>query len=339
MSITISQIAKEAGVSVAAVSKALNGKKDISPATSKRIQELAAKMGYSVNLAAQSLVLKKTMTIGIVLPFPELITGMKRIQGIQNSCDEKGYLTTCTFHHGDPDEEIQRLSYLRGRVDGIIITPTGHSEQLKNIIKSLAVPVIFMSETVLGVDVDYVGDDDESGGYLAVSHLLKGNNKNFAYFGNNPNISSDRSVLIGAHKASDEYGYDSDANIELWGNISQKATEANLDKLLNQRADISNIFCFSDMTALWVIQKLVALGKKIPDEFSVVGYDNILFSTMAKIPLTSISQPNLEIGIQAATLLFERIKEKEQSKKIKKNQVSKKIIFNPKLVIRESSRS
>jgi LacI family transcriptional regulator, galactose operon repressor len=331
MTITISKIAKEAGVSTSAVSKALNGKKDISPATSEHIKAIALRMGYSANFAAKALVSKKTMTVGIVIPFPELTTGMERIQGIQDRCDQEGYLTTCAFHNGNPDDESRRLNYLKGRVDGIIITPLGGNGKLRDIIRDLAVPVVFMSEAVQGINIDFVSDDDEEGGYLAASHLLQEGHKSFAYSGNSSNIHSDQCVMRGIRRACEENKCNFDDIMVSWGNASKEKAITNIKLMLHERPDISGVFCFSDMAALWAMEELLTRGKNIPEDFAIVGYDDIKFASMAKIPLTSVSQPSLEIGTHAASLVLERIKEKKKSK------TPKKIIFNPKLIVRQSS--
>jgi len=331
MNVTICEIAKAAGVSPAAVSKALNGKKDISPATRDRILSLASEMGYSANLAAKALVSKKTMTIGVVIPFPDLATGMERVRGIQNRCDQDGYLTTCTFHNGNPDDENRRLNYLKGRVDGIIITPSGNNKKLSDTIRNLSVPVVFMSETVSGIDVDFVADDDEEGGRLAASHLLQEGHKNFAYMGNSQSIYSDQCIVRGLRRACEEHKRRFSDIAIFWDNVSRERTSANLEVLLEKRPDISSIFCFSDMAAIWAMESLMQKGKKIPADFAIVGYDDIKLASMVQVPLTSVAQPNLEIGNQSASLLLERITEKKKSK------MSKKIIFPPKLTVRRSS--
>jgi len=332
MAVTITQIAKRIGVSPGAVSKALNNKKDISPAMRKRIQQTASQMGYSVNIAARALVSKRTMTVGVVIPFPELETGMSRLQGIQNKCDEKGYLTACTFHNGNADDENKRLNYLKGRVDGIIMTPSGNNSELSDLIEGLSVPVIFMSETVPEIDIDFVSDDDEEGGYLAALHLLNEKQTNFAYFANNANIYSDQCIIRGIQRACEKQKLNFN-DIEIyWENASKEKAESNIRQLIENRPDISGIFCFSDVSALWVMEKIIAMGKSIPDDFRIVGYDDIKFSTMAKVSLTSVSQPSMEIGFQAATLLLERIAEKKKSK------MPRKIIFAPKLIKRQSSK-
>lgn len=331
MTITICGIAQAAGVSTAAVSKALNGKKDISPETRDRILELASQMGYSANLAAKALVSKKTMTIGIVIPFPDLATGMERVKGIQDRCDLDGYLTTCTFHNGNSADENRRLNYLKGRVDGIIITPSGNNNQLKDLIQRMAIPIVFMSETNSELEVDFVADDDEEGAALAARHLLQGERKSFAYFGNNQCIYSDRCIIKGLRKACEEHNCNVSDVTMLWDNISPEKTIANLDILLKNRPDISSIFCFSDMTAIWIMESLLARGRKIPDDFAIIGYDDIKLASMVQVPLTSIAQPNFEIGSQAAALLLERITEK------KKFKIPRKIIFPPRLIVRKST--
>lgn len=261
MTVTISKIAKEAGVSAGAVSKALNDKKDISPETKKHIQAIASSMGYSANLTAKALVSRKTMAVGVVIPYPELTTGMERIQGIQEQCNQEGYLTACTYHDGRPENEARQLNYLKGRVDGIIITPSGGGKELHDgLIRHLGVPVVFMSEAVPGIDVDFVSDDDEEGSRIAASHLLQEGVRNFAYLGNCSAIYSDQCAVRGIKRACEEHKCNFDDIAVLWDNTSKEKVAVNLENLIKERPDISGIFCFSDMAALWSMEYLIDKG-------------------------------------------------------------------------------
>ena len=331
MTVTIGEIAAKAGVSAAAVSKALNGKRDISAATRERVRRIAERMGYAANPAARALVSGRTMTVGLVIPFPELAAGMERVQGVQERCDQDGYLATCAFHGGAPDEQARRLSYLKGRVDGVIVTPVGNGDGFRDAAKELSVPVVFMSETLPGVEMDFVADDDEEGGCLAAAHLIDGGHRHFAYFGNAAAIHSDQRILRGARRACEERGIDFEAVPRIWGNSSRERTAANWGRIAAKRPDVSAVFCFSDMAALWVMEAALNQGRKVPDDLAVVGYDDIQFAAMAKIPLTSVAQPNAEIGRQAVSLLLERIAAGSGST------APRKIVFSPKLVIRQSS--
>jgi LacI family transcriptional regulator, galactose operon repressor len=331
--ITVSDIAKRAGVSKGAVSKALNDKPDISQAMKRKIKKLAAEMGYSVNIAAKALSTRKTGTIGIVVAFPQIPTVAERIVGIQELASEHGYLPMVTFHNGNLTDEVNHLEKLRNRIDGLIITPINQGTQLEEALKALKVPVVFMNETIPGFDADFVGEDDEMGGGLGATHLLEAAGSNIIYLGNQANYYSDTAILRGIRRAFEEKSMDYNCFSAYWGNYSQANTKKNIVALINDKPDTRGIFAFSDMTALWALDVLNQKGISVPGEIKLVGYDNIEFAAMARIPLSSISQPNREIGHTAASILIERL-QKNTSGQF----VPKKIVFPPALEIRESSR-
>lgn len=328
---TITDIAKAAGVSRAAVSKALNDKADIAPATRERIKRLAGKMGYSFNFAARALSSRKTMTIGVVAGYPQLSPVIDRIMGIQEECEKSGYLSTISFHTGSLEKEIAHINLLRERIDGLIITPTNPSSKLVECIENLKLPLVFMSESIPECQFDVVSDDDELGGYLAYSHLLNSGRKKIAYFGNQPHIFSDQALLRGCARAAGESGIILDDSLTFWGNTEKTSIAANIEKAL-KTTSIDAVFCFCDIAALWSMEKLLELDIAIPDDIAVAGYDGTDFSAMARIPLTTITQPNIEIGRQAAATLLERITNQNST-------APKKIIFPPKLLIRDSTSS
>ncbi|MDD5598598.1 MAG: LacI family DNA-binding transcriptional regulator [Victivallaceae bacterium] len=332
MAVTVTDIARRAGVSKGAVSKALNDKHDISQAMKKKIRKLADEMGYSVNIAAKALSTQKTGTIGIVVAFPQIPTVAERIIGIQELASEYGYLPMVTFHNGTLTDEITHLQKLRNRIDGLIITPINQGGQLVEAINSLKMPVVFMNEMISASNTDFVGDDDEMGGRLAAAHLLETAGHNIAYLGNNLNYYSDSAILRGIRMAFEEKNMDYNCVSVYWGNYSQANTRKNIAALLAAKPDIKGIFTFSDMIALWALDILNEWKISVPGDIKLVGYDDIEFAKMARIPLTSISQPNREIGHTAASLLIERLQKKPAGKFI-----PKKIVFPPTLEIRESS--
>jgi LacI family transcriptional regulator len=332
MAVTVTDIAKRAGVSKGAVSKALNDKHDISQAMKKKIRKLADEMGYSVNIAAKTLSTQKTGTIGIVVAFPQIPTVAERIIGIQELASEYGYLPMVTFHNGTLTDEINHLKKLRNRIDGLIITPINQENELVEALNSMKIPVVFMNETIAGVDADFVGEDDEMGGSMAAAHLLETAGDRIAYLGNHADYYSDSAILRGIRRAFEEKGLDYNHISTYWGNYSQANTRKNVEALLADRPDTKAVLTFSDMTALWVLDVLNQKEIVVPEDIKLVGYDDIEFAQMARIPLTSISAPNREIGHTAASLLIERLQKESNSF------IPKKIVFPPTLEIRESSR-
>jgi LacI family transcriptional regulator len=300
--VTISEIAKKTGLSRAAVSKALNDKEDISLKTRKMVKKVAKEMGYSVNIAAKMLSMQKTKTIGVVVPFPQNPSVTERIKGIQDEALEASYLTSMAFHDGDPENEIKQIRLLHGRVDGIIITPVCQSADLRSSLKSCKLPLVLMSEHLSEIEADYVSVDDEEAGRIAAEHLTQKNHANIAYLGSSPGAYSDQKLLEGfkrfcnsAKKQCKIFPY--------WGCIDKNSTFKNMEAVLSS-SNITAIFAFSDHAALWAMD---FLSRNPGKSIAIIGCDDIELASMEKISLTSISQPNLEIGRQAAKMLLERL--------------------------------
>jgi LacI family transcriptional regulator len=331
MAVTVVDIAERAGVSRAAVSKALNDKSDISAGLKRKIRRIADEMGYTVNIAAKTLSTRKTSTVGVSLAFPQIPTVAERILGIQDCVLRSGYLSMISFHGGDLESEISQLRMLRGRVDGVIVTPINQDKKLADCLAELGVPVVLMNETLAGVEADYVGDDDDEGGYVGAAHLLDSTKGPLCYFGNRADCPSDNAITRGVRRALEEKGVKG-GFVSLWDNTDRERVDKNVGILLSEHPEVKGVFAFSDMTALWVMESLLNRGVAIPSRMKIMGYDNIDFASMARIPLTSISQPNRQIGAQAAALLLEKLKDSNSGLP------PRKIVFPPRLIVRDSTR-
>ena len=333
MRVTLADIAKKARVSAAAVSKALNNRSDISAATRKRIKRIAAQMGYVTNVAARTLSMNRTQTLGVVMPFPHIPTVTDRLRGIQAAALEHTYLTSVALHDGRAEDEMKQIQMLLGRVDGLIITPANQTEEIAHYLKAAHVPAVALSEPLIKLQTDFIGDDDREGGTLAARHLLKANRFPFAYLGEAPGTPSDMAILQGVEDVLSENGKHLAERMIRWGNVEKQGTWENIDALLALPQRPQAVFAFSDLTAMWALQRLEAKGLHVPNDVGLIGYDNTLFAELARVPLTSIAQPNFDIGHQAAITLLERLKQN------KRDGPFKRIIFKPKLIVRSSSRA
>ena len=172
MAVSLADIARHAGLSVAAVSKALRDKPDIALTTRKRIKELAGELNYSPNVAARMLATRKTMSIGLLVPYPQIPSVVDRIRGAEAAATKQGYTLSITFHDGSAEDELRHLETLQGRVDGLVITPSTPAPALRTRLRNLSVPYVCMSEPFPGLKHDFAGVDDAQGGRLAAEHLL-----------------------------------------------------------------------------------------------------------------------------------------------------------------------
>ncbi|MCK4307030.1 LacI family DNA-binding transcriptional regulator [candidate division WOR-3 bacterium] len=329
--ITIKDIAKKVGVSPSTVSKALCDRKDVSSTTKKRVKTVVEKLGYSPDSIARALVTKFTKTIGLVTLYIGNPTTIERIKGIQESAFHKHHILISCLNEGNIEEEIEQIETLISRrVDGIILTPVKYNEKLSKIIEKAKIPFVFMSEMLDGVDCDFAGDDDYEGGKLATEHLVTLGHKRIAYFGVSEEIYSDGEIRKGYRKILEQYEIKYDEELVTSGNLDEKALKANLTRILDFKNPPTAIFTWSDIMAIGIFKKLKKRNIKVPDDISLVGYDNMDFASVFHIPLTTISQPNYQIGSTAANLLMERIE-------IGNQLPPRKVVYKPELIIREST--
>ncbi|MCM8830013.1 MAG: LacI family transcriptional regulator [Candidatus Omnitrophica bacterium] len=329
---TIKEIAKKAGVSPGTVSKALSGRKDVSPITKRRIRKIAEELGYIPNFIARSLVTNKTHTIGLVTPYLGNPALFDRVRGVQNRCISSHYILITCLNEGEFKEEAMQIETLLSRkVDGLIITPSGESEELRSLIMKIECPVVLMSEMIEGLDYDFSGEDDYEGGKIATEYLITLGHRDIAYFGNSPDIYSDRCILKGYKDTLERYAIPYRSKHIFWGNTEKNTLEDNIEKLLSMPEPPTGIICWSDIIAIGVLNKLESMGKKVPGDISVVGYDNIEMLSLFHIPLTTIGQPNFLIGQKAVELLLERIENRETK------EPARKVIFKPELIVRNST--
>ncbi len=329
--VTIKDIARQLRVSPSTISKALSDKKDISPAMKKKVQQLAGKLDYHPNSIAQSLVTKKTRTLGLVLPYLGNPTTIERIRGIQHICHKNGYILISSLSESDIEEEKRQITALISRrVDGIILTPAENDPRFIRLIKEAGVPFVLMGELVGGVDCDFVTGDDFEGGKLATKHLVGLGHRVIAYFGSLAQTYSDQNLLSGYQNTLKKNSLKFRKELITRGNNEKETLKRNLRKVMELSAPPTAIIAWSDIMAINILSLLKTMHLKVPEDVSLVGYDNIDFLSLFHIPLTTISVPNYQMGNKAASLLLERI---EKNRKVP----FQKIVFAPKLVVRNST--
>ncbi|MBN1445915.1 MAG: LacI family DNA-binding transcriptional regulator [Candidatus Omnitrophica bacterium] len=329
---TIKDVAKKAGVSPGTVSKALLDRHDVSNSTKRRVKRVAEEMGYIPNIIARSLVTSKTNTIGLVTPYlgnPALI---ERLRGVQNACLSNKYLLITCLNEGGAEEELSQAEALIARkVDGIIITPTGNSIKLKEFISRIEIPVVLMSEMIEGTGCDFVGEDDYEGAKTGMEHLISLGHRNIAYFGSFPEIYSDGRLAKGYRDTLEKYGIPYRKELVLWGNTDRDILEKNVERVMNTVSAPTAIFAWSDIIAIDIMSKLGKMNINVPEDVSIIGYDNIDFLSLFHIPLTTVAQPNFLIGQKTVELLLECIERDGE------NEPTGKLIFRPELIVRKST--
>lgn len=307
--VTLQDIAKRTGVTVNTVSRALKNKPDISPATCKRIQQVAQEMGYVRNYAASSLRSGQTKTLGLILgamsnPYYAVVA-----DAVHEAASAFGYTLLTLTTREDPEQEMRAVeTALSRQVDGILLFPGRDANAAIQRMRETRMPYVLMSRS-LGSDMDdCVTCDEDDGGYLATRHLLEAGRRNLAFLCGSEVVYSGEHRLQGFHRACDEFDIPAE-NRHVAINLSPDAIAATLSDWRAQGVD--GLFVFCDMEAWNAISCLQSLGTQIPNDIAVVGYDNIQAKIGFPMPLCTVDPSINEMIDIALDILRKRIRREE----------------------------
>jgi len=330
MSVTIVDIANRIGVSYTTVSRALNGKKGVGEKMRKRILEEAEKLGYQPNAIARGLVSKSTFTIGLIIPditnpfFPEVA------RGVEDACREAGYNVFLCNSNWDRDQERSCLEALRqNRVDGIIINPNSMANV--EFLEKMNIPVVYLNTRIDEGMSTYIGIDNEQGSITATEHLIECGYKRIAYVGGTVRSYSNNTRLKGYLAALEKNGIDKDSELIVNSKFETESGYEACKKLLQLQNPPDAVFAANDIIALGVMQCVQEAGLRIPEDFGIVGFDDIYASALPQIMLTTIAMPKYFLGKKAFELLLDKIHSEEAG--------SAQYVIKPKLIIRRTTRA
>lgn len=312
MPVTIKDIAKVASVSHTTVSRALKGHPAISAETTAHIRQLAKEMGYIPSAVAQSLLSQQTNTIGVVLtsiadPFTVHIVG-----GVEEVAQAAGYSVFLSTSHNDPQKEMAVVETLhRRRVDAIIVIASRVGSLYSARLEQLQVPIVLVNNQQEGHYLRSVAVNDEQGAQLAVDHLLGLGHKRIAYIGATDRPRSNRRRLKGYQKAMAAANAAPENNIILHptANTDIKQGQAALSLLL--AAGATAVFCYNDLMAIGLLMAARQQGVAVPQDLSVMGFDDIDPACYITPSLTTIRQPRLELGRRAMNMALDLLNGKE----------------------------
>ena len=333
MNLTISDIAKLANVSKSAVSIVLNNKPGVSEKTRKKVLEIVKKYNYNPSQIAQSLVARKTKSIGLIITEIDNPFFTKVMKGVYDTCSESGYTVLIGSSELSPQKEKDIIENFKSkRIDGFIISPLrGEGVDylyLSNLLKE-NFPFV-MLRNVANYTINLVDIDNFKAAYEAVSYLIKNGHEEIAYFSG---------PVHSGHSIERLEGYKQaliDNNIKIReefiieaGSYLPDGYRTGKKFIAEMRQLPSAVFCYNDLVAIGLINALNELHIDVPDRISIMGFDNIDFSEYIKNPLTTVNMPAYEIGKTAANLLLEQISEPSQF-------LNKKITLEAHLVERSS---
>ncbi len=332
--VTIKDIARMANVSHTTVSRALNDKSRIRNETKEKILAIVRELNYQPNFIARSLVMRRTKTLGLVITTIANPFYTELALGIESTARSLGYNIILSFTHSDLSIEKESIDMLRSKgVDGMILS-SAHMED-PNIVKLAEeeFPIVLVNRKtyhpMVTEKVDYVGVDNLLGGLIAVEHLIRLGHQKIGVIGGSSESSVGFERLQGGMKALETYGLKPMPHYFLEGNFLKESGYQGGIRFLSMSEPPSAIFATNDYMALGAYQAVIERGLKVPEEVAIVGFNDIEFTAMKGIELTTIGQKMYEMGTLAVKTLVENIEGR-------KTGPSKKIFLEPELVIRKT---
>ena len=332
--VSIREVASHAGVSVATVSNVLNRPEIVAQPTRDRVHSSIRELGFVRNESARQLRAGRSRTIGLVVldvanPF---FTDLAR--GVEDEASKAGFAVILCNSDDQERKEKRYLELLEEhRVQGVLITPVvGAGSRLARL-QRRGTPVVLVDSRSASRGQCSVAVDDVLGGDLAVSHLLATGHERIAYLSGPPAIRQVADRHEGALRALRRAGRDAAGMqvIEAGGlNVAagQKAGAEIAAQPGGSRP--TAVFCANDLIALGVLQEMTRNRIRVPEDISIIGYDDIDFAGAAAVPLTSVRQPRQQLGHTAARLLLDEAADDDAHQ-------HRQVIFEPELVVRQST--
>jgi DNA-binding LacI/PurR family transcriptional regulator len=309
--VTIKDVAREAGLSVTTVSRALNGHDDVAESTKARIREVARALDYHPNAVARSLQNSRASALGLVIPSTLHRTydpfWLEFIGGMAAVCARNG-LDLSLAAAGDPEEVTQTFQrWVRSRrVDGLVVCDVRTEDSRLVYLAKHHVPFVAFGRTVADQDYPYIDVDGAAGVTQAVGHLTQLGHERIAYLGLDPDFGFSYFRLAGYREGLARAGLRYDPDLVHEGLMEASASTA-AARVLALAKPPTAVFAAADFLALAVLRIARGLGLAVPGDLSLVVFDDSLPVQHAEPPLTAVSQPNKRLGEEAAELLIDRI--------------------------------
>lgn len=320
MELTIRDIAKMANVSRTTVSRVLNNRPDVKPETRKLILELIEKHKYQPNAFAQAITSKKSSCIGLVIPYTvdyvlQNAFYAEVIRGISSELNKKGYYLLFCYA---PKEEYVANMFKQKRTDGfILLSPGKLHKKLVAILNEVKAPFVSTSKVFDEEGVIYADVDNYLGASIAVEHLISLGHRKIAFILNSSGVlASSQDRLHGYQDTLTKYGITIEKNFVEIGDTTINSGYTCMQRLLSHTEVPTAVFVAADMMAIGAIKAIKESGRKVPEDISVIGFDNIPLSEFLDPPLTTIKQPAFEKGEKAANILVKMLDNKKQIKSL-----------------------
>ena len=340
MPVKMKDIARDLGVSIVTVSKALRNHPDISKATRERVLQRVQELSYRPNLTARSLVTGRSSLIGLIVP--DLIHPFFAdvAKGLSLALRQKGYFLVLSSSEEDPELEQQEVEHiLAHRLDALVIASCQTGGESLRRVQQGDTPIILIDRFFKDFKSHFVGSDDYAAGKLATEHLLEAGCKRIAHV-RGPETSVGNRRLKGFVDTLKRHSVELPAKYVVpvqQVDVEGLLTGADALKQLQQQPHFPDgIFCYNDVLGVGVVTEAIRQGIRVPEDLAVIGCGNLHYDTQIRIPLSSIDQRSREIGSRAAAMTLDILSTDEDAESEAAREF-RNVILQPRLVAREST--
>ncbi len=328
MTVSLKDVAKRAGVSVATASRALADHPRISEATKARVRQVAEELGYTPSAVARSLVKQETHTIGVITTTVTDPYAAEVVRAVEDAAEAAGYHLFLFASHSLPRREVTgiRMLYER-RVDGIIVISARALDFYPDLIDTIRIPLVLINGVFPHPRVRSVRTDNRQGMQLATEYLLDLGYRRIAFIGGPPQGRSAQDRWLGYLDALARAGITPDGDLVFPGSGRSDDGRRALRYMVNLPSPPDAVVCYNDLTAMGVLAEAWSLGIRVPQDLAVIGFDNVPFSELTAPPLTTVAQPTEEMGHTAV----------EQILRLRRGQEATDVVFDCFLVERRSA--
>jgi LacI family transcriptional regulator len=330
---TIKDVAHHAGVSIATVSRVVNGVATVDAALAERVRAACTALHYQPNRAARALAGHHSAIIGLLVTDLQNPFFMEIVRGVEDVVQRNGYLLVLGNSSEDPGKERQYIEVLCAEpVAGAIVVPTRERQPALQLLRERGIPVVAVDRRVRDRSVDAVLIDNVGAAAEAVAHLIANGYRRIGLITGPETTTTARERLMGYRQALQAAGIAQDPALERHGPFTEHSGRRLAEELLDLDQRVEALFTANNRLTKGALEALHARGLRVPDDVAVVGFDEVPWAVPGSLALTTVTQPAYELASTAALRLIQRLQ-------YRGSLVRQEIILAHQLCIRDSSRS
>ncbi|MBB6060540.1 LacI family transcriptional regulator [Hymenobacter luteus] len=331
---SISDLAKQLGISVSTVSRALSNHPSISDATKKKVWKLAKELHYQPNHLAAGLRKGRSNLLGVIVPHIDGHFFTLVVKGIETVATKAGFNVLICQSNEDVAHERKNIeTLLSAQVEGILVSLARTTRDFKHFekVEKQGIPLVFFDRVLDGLNVSAVVLDDREGGYLSTKHLIAQGCRRIAHFGGPLHLNIYKNRRLGYLDALHEHGLPVEEELIFHCDMTVEDGVQGMQQLLALPHPPDAVFSASDFSVVGALQELKRQRLRVPQDVALAGFSNETFTSLTEPMLTSVDQHCEQMGQSAVRLFLEMREEQDQ------NFAPRRIVLPPDLLVRDSS--